>query len=386
MTFDFITLSWWNASIQIAWQAGALFLAIYLLDAAFRKLPRLQQMHGARWRELLWTVFFIKLTIPPALSSNWSVWNLLDTNTAASGAWNLSMASGVPAANQNGIVQIIFSIWAIGSIALSLQLWIQSRRFFVHLKKCPLPAHGSAASRAAVRAARKLKLRFVPEIRWSGAVQVACVMRPLKPVVVLPAHYHDKSETELLHVLLHEFAHISRRDLICEAAARFLTILYWYHPAAWIARRQFSRAREVSCDLAVARCLGGEMQYYQKTLVRIAAETLWIGRIAPRGLVSATGAPTMERLRFIESLTLTKRRSLLFSKSAYAGHLLFAFISICCVLPAARDSEFEIRIAQANRVIESVASGNRESCLRIQMAARVLAMSKSQDINTSNIK
>ncbi|MFN0204758.1 MAG: M56 family metallopeptidase [Planctomycetota bacterium] len=384
MPFDFIALSWWNGSIQIAWQAGALFLVICLLDAASRRLPQLQQMHASRWRVMLWSIFFVKLMIPPELSSNWSVWNLFDSSAAAA-AWAPPATTSTDAGSFH-FTQIIFSLWAIGSIALALQLWIQSRRFFVHLKQCPLLDHGSAASRASARAARKFKLKSVPEIRWSGAAQVPCVVRPLKPVVVLPAHYDHKSETELLHVLLHEFAHISRRDLIYEAAARFLTILYWYHPAVWIARRQFSLAREVSCDLTVARALGGEMQYYQKTLVRIAAETLWIGRTAPGGPVSASGAPTMERLRFIETLTLTKQRSLLFTKSAFAGHLLFAFISICCVLPAARDDEFAFRVAAANRLLESVTSGNRESCLRIQMAARVLAMSKGQDTNTSSFK
>src|SRR5439155_16364025 len=80
--------------------------------------------------------------------------------------------------------------------------------------------------------------------------------------VILPAKLLDAfQETELDHVLLHELAHIARRDDWTNPAARLASALFVFHPAAlWVLRR-IDREREISCDDWVVSMTGSARPY-----------------------------------------------------------------------------------------------------------------------------
>ena len=61
----------------------------------------------------------------------------------------------------------------------------------------------------------------------------------------------------LEHALLHEFAHVKRRDPLINAACFALHLVYWFHPLVWIARCRLSTLREVACDARAAAASGG---------------------------------------------------------------------------------------------------------------------------------
>jgi bla regulator protein BlaR1 len=50
-----------------------------------------------------------------------------------------------------------------------------------------------------------------------------------------------------------------------------LGILFWYHPAVWLAGRRLRHLRELCCDAAVARRLRERTNAYAATLVRTPA-------------------------------------------------------------------------------------------------------------------
>lgn len=84
----------------------------------------------------------------------------------------------------------------------------------------------------------------------------------LRPTIILPRGMsRSLSAEELQWVLLHELAHVRRRDLTMAAVQRCATVLYFFHPVVWIAIRVIDRLREDACDdLAVAHSgnLGAE--------------------------------------------------------------------------------------------------------------------------------
>jgi hypothetical protein len=73
-------------------------------------------------------------------------------------------------------------------------------------------------------------------------------------------------------VLAHELAHVKRFDLFLSWATTFLTCLYWFHPAVWIANFRMRREREMACDDAALLATGREGREYAGTILRVAEE------------------------------------------------------------------------------------------------------------------
>ena len=74
--------------------------------------------------------------------------------------------------------------------------------------------------------------------------------------IILPDNYTQWSGEHLKFVLLHETAHIKRRDVITHFIVQCVTTLYWFNPIIWLAQKQFILEREHACDdLVIAQFL-----------------------------------------------------------------------------------------------------------------------------------
>jgi uncharacterized protein (TIGR03435 family) len=110
----------------------------------------------------------------------------------------------------------------------------------------------------------------------------------LPPAVILPESLPAEiTQQELDHVLLHEYAHLSRRDDWANLLARLLGAVLALHPAAWWILRQIEREREMACDdWVVARV--GSARPYAASLVRL-FELRWSQKRALEGEALASG-------------------------------------------------------------------------------------------------
>jgi TonB family protein len=69
-----------------------------------------------------------------------------------------------------------------------------------------------------------------------------------RPALYMPADAANWTAERRRAVLLHELAHISRRDHLTHIMARFALALYWWNPLAWAAWREFLKEREKAAD------------------------------------------------------------------------------------------------------------------------------------------
>ncbi len=69
-----------------------------------------------------------------------------------------------------------------------------------------------------------------------------------RPVVALPLASTDWPEDRLRSVLLHETAHLKRRDWPGHRFADFACALLWLHPCAWLTARRLRAESEMACD------------------------------------------------------------------------------------------------------------------------------------------
>jgi len=130
----------------------------------------------------------------------------------------------------------------------------------------------------------------LPAVEWTQLLQESCeslgLRRPVtllqspgevmpmtwgwwRPVVLLPLAAAQWPEARRRVVLLHELAHVKRRDYLTQTVAQLICAVYWFNPLVWLAARQMCLEREGACDdlVLAGGCKASE---YASQLVEIA--------------------------------------------------------------------------------------------------------------------
>jgi WD40 repeat protein/beta-lactamase regulating signal transducer with metallopeptidase domain len=154
--------------------------------------------------------------------------------------------------------------------------------------------------------AERMGLALAPTIAYCDRVAMPVVVGVLRPMILLPAALvSGLTPDQLQAVVLHELAHIRRRDSIINLLQRVIESLLFFHPAVWLISRRISRERELAADDLVLRA-GWSGPLYADALVRM-AELSSAFRAVDRGalLLAASGTRSSEFrcrvLRLLES-------------------------------------------------------------------------------------
>jgi beta-lactamase regulating signal transducer with metallopeptidase domain len=139
-------------------------------------------------------------------------------------------------------------VWGLGSVYLAVRLghgaW-RLRRLWRHLR--PLDDARWAAELTAV--ARLLSVPRLPKLCLSPDVRSPLVAGLFPPRVVLPEALVECGLPEQVRtVLVHECAHVVRRDLWVCLLQRLAAVLFWVHPLVHLLNRRLDQAREEVCD------------------------------------------------------------------------------------------------------------------------------------------
>ena len=130
---------------------------------------------------------------------------------------------------------IALAVWALGAAIVLARLGVglaRARRL---------------AKDASLMAVAKMGARRV-EVRVSAAIETPAVTGLFAPVVLLPREALTWSEERRHVVLLHELAHVARRDCLAAAVAQLACAMHWYNPLTWIAARRLRIERELAAD------------------------------------------------------------------------------------------------------------------------------------------
>ncbi|MEN6406700.1 MAG: M56 family metallopeptidase [Thermoguttaceae bacterium] len=148
--------------------------------------------------------------------------------------------------------------WAVGMVAALLRMvWgcLALARFCRGLERLL----SAPEQRLLVhQAADAVGLRRLPPVFFSRAVSVPVSVGLFRPAVVLPhAMLHETDDRQLQAVLLHEIAHIARRDHWIGVGQRIAATLFWWNPLVHRVCEEISDLREEICDNYVVRVQGG---------------------------------------------------------------------------------------------------------------------------------
>lgn len=154
--------------------------------------------------------------------------------------------------------------WVLGIVLLTLRLLVGHRMFSrIRLRASPWvgpPYVGQLLARIGLQTA---------EVLASPALTVPLVVGWIRPVVLLPAQLIGRMDQESLQaLLLHELAHLKRRDPAINLALTAFETLLFFNPAA---RELVRRARweaELACDDLVLS-MNSDRQTYARALAQL---------------------------------------------------------------------------------------------------------------------
>jgi WD40 repeat protein len=117
------------------------------------------------------------------------------------------------------------------------------------------------------------------ELLASDAINVPMTVGWRRPAIVLPSSALETLELHQDAVLMHELAHIRRRDFLDVVILQLAQILYWCHPLTWIIGIVGRNLRERACDDICIHWMGAAAPY-RNALLAIAHKTICKPRLA----------------------------------------------------------------------------------------------------------
>ena len=164
----------------------------------------------------------------------------------------------------------IFLVWLL----VFLVLWAGKRALALgtlrKMKKLSEPDTGTVAA-LTDRICREMGVRRSIRVFRSHLAGSPFLAGYFRPVIFLPPDMQH--EWELTSVLRHEIRHWKGGDLWWREAVRLLCCLQWFHPTAWIFRREFAYFGEIACDLRCTRNMEkSEKKRYAGLLIDLAED------------------------------------------------------------------------------------------------------------------
>ncbi|MEM7454177.1 MAG: M56 family metallopeptidase [Planctomycetota bacterium] len=152
--------------------------------------------------------------------------------------------------------------------------------------------------------ASQIGLKRAVSIVQSTLVNVPTVIGFLKPVVLLPvASINGLTPQQLDAILLHELAHLKRRDDWCVAIQSFVETVLFFHPAVWWISSHAERERENCCDDVASESAGSPLP--------LASALLELAKINDQRLLAlgSNGGSLVERVRRLRNRTEKRNTS-----------------------------------------------------------------------------
>ena len=324
--------AWLDWMGPMSWQVALLVVVLFGVALLARKA-------SPRFRYFLWCLVLVKLCLPPSIAFVTGIGRWLPAAPAPRMEARVeplapsipppgiapiaplypaeeSVVAAPPAAVETAIEvaspaeksslriswrQAVFAVWIAGVLGMAGAVFSGYWRVRRRLSRCVpvedpgiLAAFRDARERLGIRGKR---IRLLASPDRSSPILLGL----LRPRIVIPSDALEKLPQEQLRpILLHELAHVRRRDLWVNWIQVILQALYWFHPFVWLANMRLRREREMIVDDLVLAHLEGGHETYGTSLLNILKQAVRRRMLAPGyiGIIETRGS-LVARLRRI---------------------------------------------------------------------------------------
>ncbi len=256
--------------------SGAIFIAVVTAVRAvfINKLPK-------RTFLVLWGIALLRLLIPFSLPSMLSAYSFINRSipvkenvsdvpvsdfipSAQTGQLFIAESTAEVQMPQDSIgVSVWIILWGVGAVVCVAFFIISYLRWSFEFKTS-LPV-----SNAFVRQwLEEHRLKRPVTIRQSDKVETPLTYGILRPVILMPRKTDWENRQQLQYILLHEYVHICRYDMVTKLLSALALCIHWFNPMVWVMYILFNRDIELACDECVIRKFGeNSKSEYALTLI-----------------------------------------------------------------------------------------------------------------------
>jgi beta-lactamase regulating signal transducer with metallopeptidase domain/tetratricopeptide (TPR) repeat protein len=247
---------------------------------------------------------------------------------------------------------IALTIWGLGSAFLLARLGVgivRMRRLIAQSE----PASDEMVA-AAHEAAQSLGIESHAAVLVSDETRVAITAGLRRPVLVLPREAAKWSPERMRLVLMHELAHVVRRDWAALIAVEVAVALYWFHPLAWALARQTRRDGERAADDLVLTA-GTKPSVYAGHLLAIVRSLKADPAAEPLPAMGAVRPTQFEaRLRAMLSGAVSHRALGAPQARLAAATLAAAIVTVAALSPWGKTADAAINGSEGSAVLASL--------------------------------
>lgn len=170
--------------------------------------------------------------------------NRCEPDTAPAGA---SAPASVSRLTPSGAIAALYVVYAAGVVLLLVRLVLEPFALG-RLARASRDVTDAAWRRLRDDAAAQLRVSRTVRLVHSERDVMPLTFGTIAPTIVLPASADEWTDDRRRAVLLHELAHVARRDCLVQRIAGWVCALYWPHPGVWWAAKRLRTERELACD------------------------------------------------------------------------------------------------------------------------------------------
>ena len=190
-----------------------------------------------------------------------------------------------------------------------------------------------------------------------------------RSAILIPAEADEWTSERREVVLLHELAHVKRRDCLMQFIAQLTSAVYWFNPLVWVVTRRLRIERERACDDHVLG-LGTRASDYASHLLEIA-----------RSMGSAK-CPTLAAVAMAKPSQLEGRLLAILDPKLNRRGFSRTSISILALVIAA----VMVPLAAIQPLAKTVKSDERQTPRRIADSAAPIQLDGSSQQNGDTLK
>lgn len=273
---------------------GLIIMAVILLFTRYALRGRFPY-----FQYCLWALLFLRFILPPDFSTAFSARAFLENAPLIEYLWGdkamqqqaffhdfLPLAEGLGLSATTAISKntaevsssfwqsipwqvAMLILWLLG-IGASAFLFIRKIRYYHRLIRhsTPVTAPELLAVISHWRSHFSIKRRVL--LVTDRSCPAPFTMGVLRPVIFIPQELiSSHKKARLSAIIAHEMAHIKRFDQLWIRCQNFLQIIYFFHPAVWIASRYINQSREQICDRLVLSSGSVSPQDYGRSMLDV---------------------------------------------------------------------------------------------------------------------
>lgn len=199
---------------------------------------------------------------------------------------------------------LLWVAWGVGALIYATRV-IRQLRIQRRLVGGSQPA-GPGLGEWVRREAARVGVRRAPLVRVSPSVASPVLACGGSPVLIWPEAWTARLRSETHRAaLLHELAHLRRRDHWIVWLEALAGLVWWWNPVYWLLRQKLHETRELACDALILQETFGDRRAYAELLLALT-----------RGGSPVDGPLAVAQAGFVSQHALKRRLKMVFDDRA----------------------------------------------------------------------